>query len=217
MSKSKRLRKRFAAFVYQLTPDQVREQLILAYLQMEKCQNVLNGYDVEPVEMMDNGDSSDLELFYRCKKASEELAYLNQLVHDGKKVGTIELEVKLDTRELQNELVKLREYLKPNSFDLDAILRLKAELSNNSESLEESEKVRESPEESERSGNLFAKGQEVWYMFGDRVQHSTIEYPMHDVDGITIYRTKLGHNTAECETFCSLEELLENLKKTVNE
>ena len=78
MSKIKRLRKRFTAFVNQLTPDQCREQLVLAYLQMEKCQNVLKGYDVEPVEMMDNGDSSDLELFYRCKKAAEELACLNE-------------------------------------------------------------------------------------------------------------------------------------------
>ena len=114
MGKSKRLGKRFTAFVNQLTPDQVREQLVLAYLQMEKCQNVLKGYDVEPVKMMDNGESSDLELFYRCKKASEELAYLNKMVHDGKKVGTLELEVKVDTRNFQNELdkIKIRDYIK---------------------------------------------------------------------------------------------------------
>jgi hypothetical protein len=97
MSKIKRLRKRFTAFVNQLTPDQCREQLVLAYLQMEKCKNVLKGYKVEPVEMMDNGDSSDLELFYRCKKAAAELGYLNKMVHDGKKVGAIEFEVKVDT------------------------------------------------------------------------------------------------------------------------
>lgn len=207
MSKSKRLRKRFTAFVNQLTPDQVREQLILAYLQMEKCQNVLNGYDVEPVEMMDNGDSSDLELFYRCKKASEEVAYLNQLVHDGKKVGTLQLEVKIDTHKFEKEIDSLREYLNPRIFDLETFLRSKGGLP----------KISERFRKSDWSGFLFGKGQEVWYMFGDRVQHSTIEYPMHDVDGITIYRTKLGHTTAECETFCSLEELLENLKKTVNE
>ena len=82
MSKIKRLKKRFTAFVNQLTPDQVREQLILAYLQMETCKNALKGYDVEPVEMMDKGESSDLELFYRCKKAAEELACLNdELFH----------------------------------------------------------------------------------------------------------------------------------------
>ena len=78
MSKSKRLRKRLTAFVNKLGPDEAREQLVLAYLQMEKCRNVLRGYDVEPVTMMDNGESSDLELFYQCKKTAEELAYLNK-------------------------------------------------------------------------------------------------------------------------------------------
>lgn len=204
MSKIKRLKKRFTAFVNQLTPDQVREQLILAYLQMEKCQMVLKGYDVEPETMMDNGESSDLELFYRCKKAAEELAYLNKMVYDGKKVCTLELEVKVDTRNLQNELdkIKLRDYIKPTDFNSEPFLRFKKELSKISESLRMPK---------------FGKGQEVWYMFGDRVQHSTIEYPMRDTDGVTIYKTKLGHETAECETFGSLEELMENLKKTVNE
>jgi dGTP triphosphohydrolase len=204
MSKIKRLKKRFTAFVNQLTPDQVREQLVLAYLQMEKCQAVLKGYDVEPVEMMNNGESSDLELFYRCKKAAEELAYLNKMVHDGKKVGTLELEVKVDTRNLQNELdkIKIRDYIKPIDFHLEPFLRFKEELSRISESLRMPK---------------FGKGQEVWYMFGDRVQHSTIVGIVRKVDGVTIYKTKLGHKTAECETFCSLEELMENLKKTVNE
>lgn len=204
MSKIKRLRKRFAAFVNQLTPDQIREQLVLAYLQMELCQRVLRGEDVEPVEMMDNGESSDLELFYRCKKVADELAYLNKMVHEGKKVGAIELEVKVDTRNFQKELdkIKVRDYIKPTDFHLEPFLRFKEELSRISESLRMTK---------------FGKGQEVWYMFGDRVQHSTIEYPMRDVDGVTIYKTKLGHETAECETFGSLEELMENLKNTVNE
>lgn len=78
MSKTKKLKKKFAAFVSQLTPDECREQLVLAYLQMEKCLQVLRGEDVEPVAMMDNGESSDLELFYMCKKVREELDYLNQ-------------------------------------------------------------------------------------------------------------------------------------------
>lgn len=204
MSKIKKLKKKFTAFASQLTPDECREQLALAYLQMEKCMQVLRGADVEPVSMMDNGESSDLELFYRCKKAAEELAYLNKMVHDGKKVGTLEIEVKVDTWNLQNELdkIKIRDYIKPTGFHLEPFLRFKKELSKISESLRMPK---------------FGKGQEVWYMFGDRVQHSTIEYPMRDVDGITIYKTKLGHNTAECETFESLEELMENLKKTVNE
>lgn len=129
MGKSKRLRKRFTAFVNQLTPDQVREQLVLAYLQMEKCQNVLKGYDVEPVKMMDNGDNSDLELFYRCKKTAGELAYLNKMVHDGKKVGTLELEVKFDTspailslKELRKEFFKMADSMKPKVFQVGSVV-----------------------------------------------------------------------------------------------
>lgn len=206
MSKIKRLKKRFAAFVNQLTPDQVREQLILAYLQMERCMQVLRGADVEPVSMMDNGESSDLELFYMCKKAAEELAYLNEMAHEGKKVGTLELEVEIDTHEFEKELDSLCECLAPRVFDFETFLRFKGGLP----------KISERFLKRDRSGFLFEKGQEVWYMFGDRIQHSTIEYPMRDVDGVTIYKTKLGHSTAECETFGSLEELLENLKKTIN-
>ena len=205
MSKEKKLRKKFTAFASQLSPDECREQLVLAYLQMERCQQVLRGEDVEPVAMKDNGESSDLELFYLCKKVAEELAYLNKMVHEGKKVGPIEIEVKVvNTRNFQNELdkIKIRDYIKPTNFHLEPFLRFKEAMSKISESLRMPK---------------FGKGQEVWYMFGDRVQHSTIEYPMRDVDGITIYKTKLGHETAECETFGSLEELMENLKKTVNE
>lgn len=207
MSKTKKLRKKFVAFASQLTPDECREQLVLAYLQMEKCLQVLRGEDVEPVSMMDNGESSDLELFYRCKKASEELAYLNNMVHDGKKVGTLEFEVKIDTHKFEKEIDSLLEYFDSCIFDFETFLRIRGGLP----------KISERFRKFDWSGFLFAKGQEVWYMFGDRVQHSTIEYPMRDVDGIIIYKTKLGHETAECETFGSLEELMENLKKTVNE
>lgn len=182
MSKNKKLKKRFTAFVNQLSPDQVREQLVLAYLQMERCQQVLQGYAVKPVTMKDNGVSSDLELFYRCKKAAEELAYLNKMVHGGKKVRVIDI------------------------FDFETFLRFKGGLP----------KISERFLKRDLSGFLFEKGQEVWYMFGDRVQHSTIECPMRGEDGTTIYKTRLGHSTAECETFGSLEELLENLKKTIN-
>ncbi|MBR3400516.1 MAG: hypothetical protein IKH08_12130, partial [Prevotella sp.] len=71
MSKLKKLKKRLTAFASQLTPDECREQLVLSYLQMERCQQVLRGEDVEPVTQMDNGESSDLELFYLCKKVRE--------------------------------------------------------------------------------------------------------------------------------------------------
>ena len=120
MGKIGKLRKKFTAFVNQLTPEEVREQLVLAYLQMEQCQRVLRGDAVEPITMMDNGESSDLELFYRCKKMSEECAYLNQMVHDGKKVGSLEFEVKIDAnpaiqsfKELKKEFEKMAESMKP--------------------------------------------------------------------------------------------------------
>lgn len=78
MSKTKKLGKKFAAFVNQLSPDECREQLVLAYLQMEKCMQVLRGMEVKPVAMKDNGESSDLELFYMCKKVREELSTQEQ-------------------------------------------------------------------------------------------------------------------------------------------
>lgn len=78
----KELRKKFNDFVGTLSEDDVRKELVLAYLQMERCQQVLRGEDVKPVTMRDNGESSDLELFYRCKKCAEEMAYLNKIVKD---------------------------------------------------------------------------------------------------------------------------------------
>ena len=69
---------KFREFVGGLSEAECREQLALAYVQMELCQAVLRGEDVEPVEMKDNGVSSDLELFYQCKKVAEELVYLNE-------------------------------------------------------------------------------------------------------------------------------------------
>ena len=266
MSRFKNLKKDFTKFVSQLSPDEVREQLVLAYLQMEKCQEVLKGTDVEPEKMMDNGESSDLELFYRCKKNAKELAYLNKMVHEGKKVGTLQLEMKIDTKKFEKEIDSLREYLKPRIFDFETFLRLKGGLPKISErflkrDLPKTKKEIEEKIVSEweqrlqknmdslistikmpneitspkwayiedilaeyekqfaklKSSTRFAKGQNVWYMFGDRVQHSTIEYPMRDSDGIIIYKTALGHDTAECETFVSLEELMEYLKNTINE
>lgn len=88
MGRNKTLRKKINAFINQLTPDEIREQLVLAYMQMERCNQVLRGESVEPVPMMDNGLSSDLELFYSCKKTAEELAYLNGIVSkkDSKKI-----------------------------------------------------------------------------------------------------------------------------------
>lgn len=114
MGKIGKLRKKFTAFVNQLSPDQVREQLILCYLQMERCQQVLRGEDVEPVVQMDNGESSGLELFYMCKKVREELDYLNQ--NEGKQdENKITIGVDVDCsgaidhlKDLQKEFEKLQ-------------------------------------------------------------------------------------------------------------
>lgn len=59
-------------FVASLSNEEAREELIRAYLQMERCQQVLEGEEVEPVEMKENGLDSDLELFYMCKKLYNE-------------------------------------------------------------------------------------------------------------------------------------------------
>lgn len=74
------IRRKLESFVGGLTSDETARQLVLAYMQMEHCRRVLKGEDVEPVRMMDNGMSSDLELFYECRKRAEELAILNNIV-----------------------------------------------------------------------------------------------------------------------------------------
>ena len=74
------LQKKFERFAASLSEEECRKELVMAYLMMERCQEVLKGESVEPVEMMDNGESSDLELFYRCRKVREELDYLNEAI-----------------------------------------------------------------------------------------------------------------------------------------
>lgn len=59
-------------FIASLSEKEAREQLSLAYQQMELCMRVLNGEKgIDPVTMKDNGLSSDLELFYKCKKVAD--------------------------------------------------------------------------------------------------------------------------------------------------
>lgn len=121
MGKIGKLRKKFTALVNQLSPDQVREQLILAYLQMEQCQRVLRGEDVEPVSMLDNGESSDLELFYQCKKSAEELAYLNEIAAKPDKTIGIKFEVDaseaiLRMKQLAEQFRRVHDQLKPRQI-----------------------------------------------------------------------------------------------------
>lgn len=84
MDNTSEFSERLKVFASQLSPELCREQLVLAYLQMERCRQVLRGEDVEPVVMMDNGESSDLELFYLCKKVRAELDSLDKDNCDGK-------------------------------------------------------------------------------------------------------------------------------------
>lgn len=58
-------------FVASLSEKEARELLSLAYQQMELCIDVLSGdNNVKPVMMKDNGLSTDLELFYKCKEVA---------------------------------------------------------------------------------------------------------------------------------------------------
>lgn len=60
---------RLSNYVYDLSEQEVRRQLLLCYCQMERCISLLHGdKKVKPVEMDDNGLSTDLELFYTCKR-----------------------------------------------------------------------------------------------------------------------------------------------------
>lgn len=179
MSKKNRLKEKFTAFVGKLSPDEVREQLVLAYLQMERCRRVLRGERVEPVAMLDNGESTDLELFYRCKKVSEERDLLENA--------------------LQGDCV-LEEAIGELTGIFGRILNILEGDSGTSE-----------------SHPIFDSGDEVWYLFGDRVQHSRIDYQLKDIEGSIVYRTKLGHTAHERDLFGSIDLLFNSLKKKVNE
>lgn len=71
--KTKAMKERFSRFIDGLSEEEVRHELLQAYLQMERCQRVLEGRETSPVTMRDNGLSSDLELFYMCRKRMAEL------------------------------------------------------------------------------------------------------------------------------------------------
>ena len=60
--------KSFSDMAARLTPDEAREQLRLAYEHMKRCNEILQGHDVPPVDLMDDNRQTALELYYRCKK-----------------------------------------------------------------------------------------------------------------------------------------------------
>lgn len=197
MSEMKSLKKKLAKFVKSLTEEDVRHELLMAYLQMERCQQVLRGDDVEPVKMADNGESSDLELFYLCKKVRSELDGCCK--SDGGKVSVgIDVSVTADDGILDclRSLCEGEQSgIDPDVADWNDIKRIFFDYV----------KRKESP-------GKFAVGDDVWYMFGDRIQRSKVK----GVDGMIIYRTEFGHETIEDETFPSLDELIDYLNDTVH-
>lgn len=56
-----------------LTREELLEEVVRCHLHMERCLEVLCGKSVEPVELVDVNDSTDLELFYKCKSVSSRL------------------------------------------------------------------------------------------------------------------------------------------------
>ena len=232
MSK-KNLRKRLTAFVNQLTPDQVREQLVLAYLQMEKCKNVLKGYDVEPVEMMDNGESSDLELFYRCKKAAEELSYLNEMVSKPDK--TIKFGVDVDFSEAINQLRKFYEQLtkvgkatKKHNIPNDAFVLkvdlhkfyepLKFDTSNDLDKFKLREHLRKMAESMKL--RVLEVGTEVYYLSKGRIHKSVVEnfVGLVSENGMPVCKVK-GNDNAIPATYLydSAVRLASHVGKTVSD
>lgn len=119
----KGLRKRLADFVGRMSEQEVREQLVLAYLQMERCNRILRGEQVEPVDMLNNGKNSDLELFYMCKKVREELDYLmcelerSERLHASAKGagdlkrGPVVVKVGLDISDVEEKLLMVNDML----------------------------------------------------------------------------------------------------------
>lgn len=229
MSKISKLRKKFTAFVNQLSPDQVREQLILAYLQMEQCQRVLRGVDVEPVEMLDNGESSDLELFYQCKKTAEELSYLNEMASKPDK--TIKFGVDFDCsgvikcfRGLRKELdelhnvamkhyeqsfdpcvvkVDLRKFYEPLSFDT----------SNPTDMFNLRKKFKEMAESMKL--RVLQEGTEVYFLSKGRIHKSKVRevIGLEQVTGVPVCYVN-GHDTIIPATYlyATSKMLVENLK-----
>ena len=202
MSKENNIRKRLETFVRQLSIDECYRQLVLAYMQMERCQQVLRGEDVEPVEMRDNGLSSDLELFYLCKKVREELDYVKGDEFGNKIVDDI-------PHYLFGSQEKAFKYLQEG---LDKAFE--DFISKYGGKDREFQPDKKTIEAIKRYSRKFIRGDKVWYMLGDRVQHGAIDYPMEGSGDMTTYMTEEGHIVLECETFRTLDQLLDYLKTT---
>ena len=67
----------------ELSKPMLIEQLKLCWKHFAACSQALSGDpDVQPVELIECdelGNGEDLELFYRCRKTSDELTYLDNM------------------------------------------------------------------------------------------------------------------------------------------
>lgn len=208
----KSLKKKLAKFVKTLTEEEARHELLMAYLQMERCQQVLRGEDVEPVTMADNGESTDLELFYLCRKVRSELDGCRK--SDGGKVSVgIDVSVTADDGIL--ECLRSICEGEPSDDAVDAVRKFSRLDSDVSDWNDIKRIFFDYVRRNDASGK-FAVGESIWYMFGDRIQHSRVKGVERDSDGMIIYRTEFGHETIEDETFSSLDDLVEYLNDTVH-
>ena len=78
MSEKEKLEK-LQSFIATLSDAEARHELLLSYQMMERCRDIIDGKDVEPVTMKENGLDSDLELFYMCKKLKRDRDELDEL------------------------------------------------------------------------------------------------------------------------------------------
>lgn len=139
MGKRKGQRKRLEDFVSRMSEQEAREQLVLAYRQMERCIGVLRGENTQPVNMLSNGEDSWLELFYLCRKVRKELdllesedrrrhdwgawpyiedeikkyetAYNSVRSGDNLNHGTVVLKVDLDISDVEDKLLRVNDML----------------------------------------------------------------------------------------------------------
>lgn len=117
--KTKELKARLAAFAESLSPEEAREQLVLAFLHMERCRQVLRGEDAVPAVMKDNGEDTALELFYQCRKVREELDWLDGEEDEDE---DIVYHIDLNTEKLEQGLKRARKLIREFAEDVSEVM-----------------------------------------------------------------------------------------------
>jgi hypothetical protein len=117
--KKKELKERLAAFAESLSPEEAREQLVLAFLHMERCRQVLRGEDAVPVVMKHNGEDTALELFYQCRKVREELDWLDGGEDEDE---DIVYHIDLNTEKLEQGLKRARKLIREFAEDVSEVM-----------------------------------------------------------------------------------------------